>query len=124
MTWEENIVEALDMISLPTRVASSSSHERLRPTPRRAIPAFHPRFERRIFSASEVSDGKPAPNLFLHAASRMNVHPCRCVVVEDSRYGVAAARAAGMRTFWPDAGGMARGAWDGGLQGHGRNSRG
>jgi beta-phosphoglucomutase-like phosphatase (HAD superfamily) len=44
-----------------------------------------------------VEQGKPAPDLFLHAASTMQVHPDRCVVVEDSRYGVAAARSAGMR---------------------------
>ena len=43
-----------------------------------------------------MEHGKPAPDLFLHAAAAMRVDPARCVVVEDSRYGVAAARAAGM----------------------------
>lgn len=47
-----------------------------------------------MFSASEVTTGKPAPDLFLHAAERMDVAPSRCVVVEDSRHGVQAARAA------------------------------
>ena len=55
------------------------------------------RFDGRIFSATEVAHGKPAPDLFLHAASRMGVDPGRCVVVEDSPSGVEAARAAGMR---------------------------
>jgi beta-phosphoglucomutase-like phosphatase (HAD superfamily) len=45
---------------------------------------------------TEVANGKPAPDLFLHAAQRMGVDPAACAVVEDSRYGVEAARAAGM----------------------------
>ena len=53
-------------------------------------------FVGRIFSATEVANGKPAPDLFLHAARRMGVDPGACVVVEDSHYGVLAARAAGM----------------------------
>jgi beta-phosphoglucomutase-like phosphatase (HAD superfamily) len=52
---------------------------------------------RGIFSAVEVAHGKPAPDLFLLAAETMGVEPSSCVVVEDSRYGVAAALAAGMR---------------------------
>ena len=50
-----------------------------------------------IFSALEVPRGKPEPDLFLLAAEAMGVQPSSCVVVEDSRYGVAAALAAGMR---------------------------
>jgi beta-phosphoglucomutase-like phosphatase (HAD superfamily) len=57
------------------------------------------RFDGRIFSATEVERGKPAPDLFLHAAERSGVLPARCVVVEDSRSGVEAARAAGMRVL-------------------------
>ena len=48
------------------------------------------------FSAEEVERGKPAPDVFLHAARRMGFSPARCVVVEDSRAGVEAAVAAGM----------------------------
>jgi HAD superfamily hydrolase (TIGR01509 family) len=51
-----------------------------------------------IFSAVEVPRGKPEPDLFLLAAQTMGVEPSRCVVVEDSRYGIAAAGAAGMRS--------------------------
>lgn len=54
------------------------------------------RFAGRIFSAEEVQRGKPASDLFLHAASRMSTPPERCVVVEDSPFGIAAAKAAGM----------------------------
>jgi beta-phosphoglucomutase-like phosphatase (HAD superfamily) len=46
-----------------------------------------------------VQRGKPAPDLFLHAAEQMSVAPEACVVIEDSIYGIAAARAAGMRAF-------------------------
>jgi beta-phosphoglucomutase-like phosphatase (HAD superfamily) len=45
------------------------------------------RFEGRIFSASEVAEGKPAPDLFLHAAASLGAESARCAVVEDSRYG-------------------------------------
>jgi beta-phosphoglucomutase-like phosphatase (HAD superfamily) len=54
------------------------------------------RFAGRIHSADEVGRGKPAPDLFLQAASSMGAPPERCVVVEDSPFGVIAARAAGM----------------------------
>ena len=53
-------------------------------------------FEPRIFSASQVARGKPAPDLFLHAARQMKVAPADCIVVEDSPAGVTAAHAAGM----------------------------
>jgi beta-phosphoglucomutase-like phosphatase (HAD superfamily) len=52
---------------------------------------------RGIFSAVEVAHGKPEPDLFLLAAATMGIEPSSCVVVEDSRYGVSAALAAGMR---------------------------
>ena len=47
-------------------------------------------------SSAEVENGKPAPDIFLHAAEAMHVEPERCVVIEDSRTGVIAAKAAGM----------------------------
>jgi len=93
----DGIEEALDGISVPTCVASSSSHERIRTM--LALAGLTERFESRIFSASEVTNGKPAPDLFLHAAERMGAEPGACAVVEDSRWGVEAARAAGMRAF-------------------------
>jgi beta-phosphoglucomutase-like phosphatase (HAD superfamily) len=57
------------------------------------------RFEGRLFSATEVEHGKPAPDLFLHAAARMGFEPAATVVVEDTVPGVQAGRAAGMRVF-------------------------
>jgi HAD superfamily hydrolase (TIGR01509 family) len=88
------IVEALDQIELPACVASSSGHDSIRL--KLELTGLYERFAGRIFSATDVANGKPAPDLFLHAAARMGAEPSRCVVVEDSRYGVQAARAAGM----------------------------
>ena len=88
------VVEALGRIEEPTCVASSSGHASLRF--KLELTGLYERFAGRIFSAADVANGKPAPDLFLHAAARMAIRPSDCVVVEDSRYGVQAARAAGM----------------------------
>lgn len=93
----DGVVAALDAIAAPTCVASSSSHERLRHT--LGLTGLLDRFDGRIFSAEDVENGKPAPDLFLHAAASVGADPARCAVVEDSRHGVEAARAAGMRAF-------------------------
>ena len=97
LTPVDGILEALEGIVLPTCVASSGTHERMRYT--LGLTGLYDRFAGRIFSTTEVAQGKPAPDLFLHAAARMGVDPSACVVVEDSRYGVEAARAAGMRAL-------------------------
>ncbi|HET7121025.1 MAG TPA: HAD family hydrolase [Solirubrobacterales bacterium] len=91
------VVEALDEIELPTCIASSGSQEKMRFT--LGLTGLWDRFAGRIFSGDEVQRGKPAPDLFLHAASRMSVAPDRCVVVEDSPFGVIGAAAAGMPVF-------------------------
>jgi HAD superfamily hydrolase (TIGR01509 family) len=93
----DGVVEALDRISAPTCVASSSTHERIRFT--LGLTGLLDRFDGRIFSSVDVANGKPAPDLFLHAAASLRAHPARCAVIEDSVYGVQAARAAGMRAF-------------------------
>ena len=97
LTPVDGIIEALDAIALPTCVASSGSHEKMRFT--LGLTGLYERFAGRIFSASDVARGKPEPDLFLHAAAQMGVAPAACVVVEDSEPGVRAARAAGMRVF-------------------------
>ncbi len=76
-------------------VASSSSIDRVRVSLESTdLLRF---FEPNLFSANEVRKGKPAPDVFLHAAAKMQVNPGACVVVEDSAVGVAAAIAAGMK---------------------------
>jgi HAD superfamily hydrolase (TIGR01509 family) len=93
----DGITDVLDQITLPTCVASSGSHDKIRFT--LGHTGLYERFEGRIFSGYEVAKSKPAPDLFLHAAARMGAEPARCAVVEDTLYGVLAARAAGMRVF-------------------------
>ncbi|ANV98953.1 HAD family hydrolase [Bradyrhizobium icense] len=89
-----HIHTALDAIAQPVCVASSGSHQRMRISLGRT--RLYDRFAPNIFSASQVSNGKPAPDLFPFAAEQMNVAPERCVVIEDSVPGVTGGRAAGM----------------------------
>jgi len=94
------IAEAIKMIAaegFQTCVASSGSHAKMRRTLGKT--GLWDFFDGRIFSASEVERGKPEPDLFLYAAKHVGLPPGRCVVVEDSRYGVAGAKAAGMRAI-------------------------
>jgi HAD superfamily hydrolase (TIGR01509 family) len=92
------VLEKLVADGVPYCVASSGSHERIRVGHRAA--GLDRWFEdERIFSSEDVGQGKPAPDLFLHAARRMGVEPGRCVVVEDSPLGVQAANAAGMDVY-------------------------
>ena len=88
------VAELLGGLAAPVCVASNGHLERVRR--RLAIAGLLQFFDPHVFSASEVARGKPAPDLFLHAASRLGVAAADCVVVEDSTIGVAAAVAARM----------------------------
>jgi HAD superfamily hydrolase (TIGR01509 family) len=91
----DGIVEALDAIDLPSCVASSGDHAKMRLT--LGVTGLYERFAGRIFSAVDIGGkGKPAPDLFLYAAERMGFVPERTAVVEDSVPGVVAGVAAGM----------------------------
>ncbi|MEU0787923.1 HAD family hydrolase [Streptomyces sp. NPDC006173] len=92
------VVEKLAADGVPYCVASSGSHERIR-VGHRTTGLDRWFDEGRIFSSQDVGRGKPAPDLFLHAAERMGVPPEKCVVVEDSALGVRAANAAGMDVY-------------------------
>ncbi len=85
---------ALTWIRGPKAVASSSSPERIHLS--LEVTNLIRFFETRLFSASSVYKGKPAPDVFLLAAARSQADPSQCIVVEDSAPGVAAAVAAGM----------------------------
>lgn len=102
----DGVVDALDGIAatgVPLCVASNGMlHDVVRNLGQVGI---HDRFDGRIFSATDVAVGKPAPDLFLHAAADFDTAPERCAVIEDSVVGVLAARAAGM-TVYAYAGGM------------------
>lgn len=78
-------------------IASGGSMERLGVA--LSVTGLAPRFGDRVYSADLVARGKPAPDIFLHAAHKMEVQPDRCIVIEDSPAGVQAARAAGMRAL-------------------------
>ncbi|MEM1399560.1 MAG: HAD family phosphatase [Pseudomonadota bacterium] len=89
------ILDALQENGIAYCIASGGSYERLG-VALNAV-GLGERFTDRIFSADLVTHGKPAPDLFLLAAKKMNVPPEACVVIEDSPFGVRAASAAGMR---------------------------
>lgn len=91
------IAEALDCLSLPRAVASSSLPERLEHTLK--LTGLWDRFAPHVYSGSMVQHSKPAPDLFLFAARKLGLRPETCVVIEDSPAGVHAARAAGMRVI-------------------------
>jgi len=97
LTIMPGVVDVLDRLSVPYCIATSSS-------PRRARRSLEivglPRLDATpIFTSSMVERGKPAPDLFFHAANEMSVLPEHCLVIEDSLNGVRAALAAGMEVF-------------------------
>jgi len=94
--------DVLDHLECRKCVATSSSPPRVARTLR--ITGLDHHFGADVFTASEVAHGKPAPDLFLHAASQLAVPPENCLVIEDSMAGILAARAAGM-AVWRYTGG-------------------
>ncbi|MGW2074481.1 HAD family hydrolase [Streptomyces sp. NPDC001953] len=93
-----DVLEKLSADGVPYCVASSGSHERIR-VGHRTTGLDRWFVDGWIFSSQDVGRGKPAPDLFLHAAERMGVAPGDCLVVEDSPLGVRAAVAAGMDVY-------------------------
>jgi HAD superfamily hydrolase (TIGR01509 family) len=91
------VKEAIAMMRYRRCVASSSSLERIRLS--LEATGLASLFGPNIFSATQVTHGKPAPDLYLFAATRMAVAPEDCVVIEDSALGVSAGRAAGMKVI-------------------------
>lgn len=90
-------LDAIEAAGVPYCVASSGEFAKMRASLGKA--SLLPRFEGRMFSATQVARGKPHPDLFQHAARSSGVSPEGCVVIEDSIPGVQAATAAGMRAF-------------------------
>jgi HAD superfamily hydrolase (TIGR01509 family) len=93
----EGVSAAIDRIDLPRALASNSSHQHIRSS--LAQVGLLGKFDGRIWSAEDVPRGKPAPDVYLRAAEFLGVTPDRCVVVEDSEFGVEAARSAGMHVL-------------------------
>ncbi|WP_201861127.1 HAD family hydrolase [Microvirga soli] len=92
----DGIRETILSLPYPRCVASSSTPERIALSLR--VTGLSDLFDS-IFSATQVERGKPAPDLFLHAAKSMSVNPQDCVVIEDSAAGVQGALAAGMKVI-------------------------
>lgn len=88
------IIDLLPQLDIPVCVGSNSFHDRLKVT--LDTTGLAPFFIDQVYSAEDVSCGKPAPELFLHAASRNNIAPENCLVIDDSPTGVTAAVAAGI----------------------------
>lgn len=94
--------EVLDLLAVPYCLATSSSPARVQQS--LEIVGLTDQFKGRITTASEVANGKPAPDLFLLAASKHDTKPEKCLVIEDSFAGISSGLAAGMQV-WHFAGG-------------------
>lgn len=99
----EGLRHFLEALAAPRCVASSSSLERIHHS--LEITGLAHFFGEAIFSSSMVKRGKPAPDIFLHAAGKMGADPARCAVIEDSPLGVEGAVAAGMTAIGYTGGG-------------------
>jgi HAD superfamily hydrolase (TIGR01509 family) len=94
--------DAILALPHPRCVASSSTPDRIALSLR--VTGLNDLFNH-LFSSVQVPRGKPAPDLFLHAADQMGFAPADCLVIEDSIAGVQAARAAGMKVIGFTGGG-------------------
>lgn len=90
-------IDDLTAAEIACCVASSSQRERIELS--LSVTGLLSRLTPHIFSATMVENGKPAPDLFLHAAAQMGFLPSQCLVIEDSPAGIRAAQAAGMRVL-------------------------
>ncbi len=104
------IEEALSLIQVEKCVASSGTHEKMNFT--LGHTGLLDQFGSKLFSSTQVSRGKPHPDLFLFAADQMGWQPINCVVVEDSHAGVQAALAAGMKVVAYAGGFLDHKDWD------------
>ncbi len=93
----EGLLDVIEARAVPYCVASNSGHATMRAT--LGATGLLPRFEGRLFSAADVAVGKPAPDVYLLAASRCGFEPAVCGVIEDTPTGVAAGHAAGMTVY-------------------------
>jgi HAD superfamily hydrolase (TIGR01509 family) len=99
------VAAAVQSLQVPICVASSGTPRKIRTN--LGTTGLLRLFDPHLFSAEMVARGKPAPDLFLHAAQSMGVAPADCIVVEDSVAGIHAARAAGMTPIGFAGGGHA-----------------
>jgi HAD superfamily hydrolase (TIGR01509 family) len=91
------LIDMLDTLAVPHCIATSSSPTRVAHA--MAVTGLDQYFSPHIFTASEVEHGKPAPDLFLHAAAKMGIEARYCLVIEDSPAGIKGAKAAPMHVI-------------------------
>jgi len=94
----EGLTALVEKLALNYRLGVASGSERLVVEEVLALQGSR-KFFRAAVTASDVQHGKPAPDIFLHTAKLLAVSPENCWVIEDSKPGIAAGRAAGMRVI-------------------------
>ena len=87
------LLDFLDEISMPKAVATSTEYERA--IYKLALTNLLNHFPV-VIAGDQIEKGKPAPDIFLAAAARLDILPKRCLVLEDSDAGIQAAYNAGM----------------------------
>ncbi|WGI23481.1 HAD-IA family hydrolase [Amylibacter sp. IMCC11727] len=90
----QSALDALVAANIPFCVASNGIHPKMNATLTKT--GLLPYFAGKMYSGYDVPNGKPAPDLFLHAAAQNQTDPADCLVIEDSASGCAAAAAANM----------------------------
>ena len=93
----EQLEWLLSQLNVKSCVATSGSPEKVKHS--LYYTKLDQYFDGRVFTSSEVKNGKPAPDLFLHAAKKMGVSPENCLVIEDSNAGIRAGLAAKMHVI-------------------------
>jgi HAD superfamily hydrolase (TIGR01509 family) len=93
----QGVADAVACLPYPRCVCSSSSPERIALS--LEVTGLAPLFGERVYSAAQVRNGKPAPDLFLFAAHTVGESPSQTIVIEDSVLGIEAARAARMTSI-------------------------
>ncbi len=93
----DGVVEFLEDLKTPICVTSNSGHSRLAVT--LAVTNLARFFGKNVFSAEDVTHGKPSPDLFQFAAKAFGVDPSECVTIDDSLSGIQGAVAAGTRAI-------------------------
>lgn len=88
------VEDILARADVPMAVASGSSMARLEMS--LGLTGLDKYFNGHIYSSEQLARGKPAPDIFLHAAKQLDVAPEDCLVIEDGHHGISAAHAAGM----------------------------
>jgi HAD superfamily hydrolase (TIGR01509 family) len=92
-----NIESMLTSLSVKSCVATSSSPVRVAHS--LLVTGLQRFFTDRVYTASLVANGKPAPDIFLYAAKQMGIEPKNCLVIEDSQSGIKAGLAANMKVI-------------------------